>query len=98
MKHAFTNAFKFYSEFKSVDGDDVRIDSVCIMVPGKSAEKLLESWNRQKRVKYTMDGETTVQECLELPPLPDRLSLQAYIDLIGDEVDHITYHYKLEHI
>lgn len=97
MKHAFTKAFKYHSEFVSVNGDNVRIDSVCIMNPGLQPAALLNQWNRQKRIKYTFDEMVTVQECLELKPLPDRLTLQAYIDLIGDESKYITYHYMLEH-
>lgn len=97
-KHCFTKAFKYHAEFKSVDGDDIRIDSVCIMIPGLHPAKLLNQWNSQKRIKYTYDELITVEECLTIEPLPDRLSLQAYIDLIGDESKYITYHYKLEHI
>jgi hypothetical protein len=98
MEHVFTKAFKYHSEFKSVAGDNVRIESVCIMIPGVQPATLLNEWNRQQRIKYTFDEMITVQEALDTPTLPDRLSLQAYIDLIGQESKYITHHYSLVHL
>lgn len=100
-KHCFHKGFTYSSEFTSATGDRIRIESVCIYIPGVKPEELIKTWNYQAGggvPRYTLLEHISIQDALNIQTRPNSLSLQGKIDLIGTECDYINVEYRLEYI
>lgn len=98
LLNGFSKAWIYTNRFTSHEGDKVQIKSVCLVRPGQDFITIFNGWQRHAGFNYTCDGTITMQEVLELPNLPDRLSLLSKLEMIGDEVPYITHEYDFKYL
>lgn len=95
----FKEAWLYTSTFRTFEGDNVEIKSVCLVKEGVDFINVFNGWCRSASHSYICTGKISIEEAFNLPSLPDRLSLQSRIEIIGyTGVQYLTHEYELRYL
>lgn len=94
----FDRAYTYTSTFNNFEGDPVQIKSVLLLRPGWDLITIVNRWNQAAGHTYIVNDKITIEEALQLPDLPDRISLAGILEMVGDTAEYITKEYEFKHL
>lgn len=94
----YDRAYTYTSTFKNFEGDPVQIKSVLLLRPGWDLVNIVNKWNQAAGHTYIVNDKISIEEALQLPTLPDRISLTGRLEMIGDTAEYITHEYELKYL
>lgn len=95
---SFNKAYLYECEFTTHCGKTAKTQAVAFIRPGRTMLYYISNWNQAARSRYNLIKEIDIADAIELPALPDRLSLKGKFDLVGDSVEILTHDYSITYL